>query len=455
MTIRCVSTNQTWFFRLGGGGDQASVLRNGCLCCFGLLLASSLSAAPTLLITNLPAYGSSQPLAGLVAGVDPAQYEVAVCVNVPGYGWVNKPTCANLFTAIQSDGSWTTDITTGGSDSLATRIAAFLLPSNAPLTCVQGQPFLTNVYAQSVASAIVTRPYPGPRWLSFSGYDWWVKTGTGKVGPGPNYFSGSTNNVFLDSSGNLHLKITYQSNQWACAEIVSARSFGYGSYRFQLLTDVNALDANVVLGLFTWSDDPAFAHREIDVECSRWSNPSDLRNSQFVVQPFNLAGHLVRYTVPAQLTNSTQSFIWESNSVFFQSQRGNFSPSPAASNLISSWTYTQAPPQVGDENVHLNLWLNGGNPPTNGQEVEVIIKSFQFVPPGIGSPSKLIRPRQTSHGAAFDLLTEPDRRYAIQNGQDLVNWQEQLLLLATNLSAPVQVPDPPPEPSFFRAVTLP
>ena len=451
-TIQRVVTRPAESPRRGG-----SVFGIAWRCAFflGLWLAGALSAAPVLVVTNLPAYGSSQGLGGVAAGVAPAQYSVAVCIYVPGYGWVSKPTCAGLSSRIQPDGSWTTDITTGGSDSLATRIAAFLVPSNAPLTCVQAQPFLTNLYAESVASAIVTRPYPGPRWLSFSGYDWWVKTSAGKVGPGPNYFSDSTNNVFLDGSGNLHLKVTYRSNQWTCAEIVSARSFGYGSYRFELLTDVNALDANVVLGLFTWSDDPALAHREIDVECSRWSNAGDLRNSQFVVQPYNLPGHLVRYTVPALLTNSTQSFNWESNRVVFQSQRGDFSLNPAASNLISSWTYVQAPPQPGDENVRLNLWLNGGNPPTNGQEVEVIIKSFQFVPPGTGSPAKLIRPRQTSQGAAFDLLTEPDRRYAIQNSEDLVNWQDRLLLLATNLYAPVLLPDPPPEPSYFRAVTLP
>jgi hypothetical protein len=67
--------------------------------------------------------------------------------------------------------------------------------------------------------------------LSFSGYDWWVKSSAGKVGPGPNYFSDSTNNVWTDSLGQLHLRITNRSNQWQCAELISARTFGYGSYR--------------------------------------------------------------------------------------------------------------------------------------------------------------------------------------------------------------------------------
>ena len=68
---------------------------------------------------------------------------------------------------------------------------------------------------------------------------------------------------------------------------------------------VNDINPSVVLGLFTWSDDPAYTHREIDVECGRWADPSDVNNAQYVVQPWDWPGHLVRYAVPAGLTNST------------------------------------------------------------------------------------------------------------------------------------------------------
>ena len=82
--------------------------------------------------------------------------------------------------------------------------------------------------------------------------------------------------------------------------------FGYGSYRFELDSDINNLDPNVVLGLFTWSDDPAWEYRQIDIECSRWTNPADTDNSQFVVSPYYLNGHLVRYrTAPILATRLT------------------------------------------------------------------------------------------------------------------------------------------------------
>ena len=159
---------------------------------------------------------------------------VAVYIYVPGYGWVTKPTCAQPLTTIQPNGSWSANITTGGAGDLtATRIAALLVSTNYNQPCVLGLADLpTNAYAQAIAKTVVTRPSPGVRFVSFSGYDWWVKSPTGLAGPGPNYFSDATNNVWTDTNGWLHLRITHRTNAWQCAEIISARTFGTGNYRF-------------------------------------------------------------------------------------------------------------------------------------------------------------------------------------------------------------------------------
>src|SRR5437773_1501268 len=82
----------------------------------------------------------------------------------------------------------------------------------------------------------------------------------------------------------LHLKITHSGGTWQCAEINSERTLGYGKYIFQLDSPPD-FDPNVVLGLFTWSDNNAFNNREIDIEIARWGDASDLTNAQFVVQP--------------------------------------------------------------------------------------------------------------------------------------------------------------------------
>jgi len=255
----------------------------------GLAVAASCSAraTPSIEITNVPPpFGSDANLAGRVVDASPAAYRVAVFIFVPSAGRWSKPYCNPQLTLIQPDGSWTTDITTGGADASATEITALLVGTNYAEPCVMGPPALpANVTTQAVAAATVERVNPNVRSISFSGYEWWVKDSPGLVGPGPNYFSDSTNNVCLDVQGRLHLRITNQSNQWQCAEVVTKRTFGYGSYRFELDSAVNEINPSVVLGLFTWSDDPAYSHREIDIECSRWANPGDVNNAQDVGQP--------------------------------------------------------------------------------------------------------------------------------------------------------------------------
>src|SRR6266403_915535 len=96
--------------------------------------------ASSIVFTSVPLYGSFSNLQGVVHGVDPANYRVAVFINVNGAGWFTKPTCATPLIIIQPDGTWTADITTGGSDQDATQIAAYVVPANF------NQPCVTNVF---------------------------------------------------------------------------------------------------------------------------------------------------------------------------------------------------------------------------------------------------------------------------------------------------------------------
>ena len=219
---------------------------------------------------------------------------------------------------------------------------------------------------------------PYPRTISFSGHTWSVKTSSGKVGPGPNYFSDSTNNVWVDLQGQLHLKITKSGARWYCAEVVSAESFGYGSYRFYLNSPVDALDPSVVLGLFTWDDAPDYNHRETDIEMSRWGAVNN-QNAQYVVQPYNQAGNLWRWQEPAGLPQSTHTFQWLSASVLFQSFSGLTTDTTYS---IQKFNYTQSQyvPQAGGENARMNLWLYQGRAPASRQPVEIVINKFEFVP---------------------------------------------------------------------------
>ena len=228
--------------------------------------------------------------------------------------------------------------------------------------------------AAALATPALAAGKPGyPDRVSWSGGSWQVKTSTSAVGPGPNVFAKA--NVSVDASGFLHLRVQKDgSNRWTSAEVIGPTSYGYGTYSFTVATRLDQFDPNVVLGLFTWSDKAPYAHRELDVEVAKWGSASDTTNSQFVVQPYDKAGHLVRFTSTDAL-RTLQQFEWRAGRVVFTSRRLDTGA------LIATYTYTGADvPKPGDERVRLNLWLFQGAAPTNGLATEVVVESFAFAP---------------------------------------------------------------------------
>ncbi|MFM8304468.1 MAG: hypothetical protein ACKOA9_09255 [Actinomycetota bacterium] len=204
--------------------------------------------------------------------------------------------------------------------------------------------------------------------VSFSGRTWTVKTSRSKVGPGPNVFSAA--NVTVDASGYLHLRITKSGRSWTCGEVVLNESLGYGTYEWELGSDVSNLNSRVVLGLFTWNDLPDYNHREIDFEAARWGSANDPTNAQWVVQPYGTAGNLRRFTIGSTVPTIVR-FTWRSNRIDFATVV-NGSP-------VEQWSYTGADvPVPGGENARMNLWLYQGKAPSNGQAVDVVLRRFSY-----------------------------------------------------------------------------
>ena len=209
--------------------------------------------------------------------------------------------------------------------------------------------------------------------LRFSGYDWLVKTSDSKVGPGPNYFSKDA--VELTPRG-LTLKAIERNGQVFCGEVVSKVSFGYGTYRFAVNSNVDDLAPNLVLGLFTWSDEAAYAHRELDVEISRWADPGN-DNAQFVVQPYTRAGNVERFSIPRGYSSTTYSFTWSPEKAMFRAE-ANTAAGPV---LIREHTFVGGIPKAGGENARINLWMVSGKRASPGA-VQVSIGKFEFLPLG-------------------------------------------------------------------------
>jgi hypothetical protein len=354
----------------------------------------AIASSPVIRFLSVPAYGSFDDLRGEVANVSPAGYRVAVYIYVGG--WRTKPTLAQPLTPIGSDGKWTCDITAGGNDHYATRIAAFLLPVGVNPPPASGSTTLPQI-PQAVAF-VQTERDPPPRLVSFAGYSWKVRRSDVLGVPGPNYFSDNTQDVWTDSAG-LHLTIHKRNGTWYCTEVTLNTGFGntslgYGRYVFQLRGRVDAIDPNMVIDLFTWDNAPQQNHREMDITFSRWGAPS-YHNAQYTVQPWTvIPPHRYQLNLTDQNNDLTCYLIWRPESVTFRTYRGRYlGKTPVASNLVAAWTYTGPyVPTPGKENIYITFWLYEGRPPTSGVGSEFIVTGFAWNSLATAAPSQIWQP---------------------------------------------------------------
>jgi len=213
------------------------------------------------------------------------------------------------------------------------------------------------------------------RTVDFSGYTWHVKD-VSLGGPGPNRWSDSTDSVWVDNDGKLHLKVRKIGSRWYSSEVTMQQSLGHGRYEFMLETNTEAYDPVIVAGLFTYRND----FEEIDIELTRFSNPNG-PTGWYNVQPYYNPGNQETFDLNFNGAFSTHRFDWTADTIDFRSLHGHYTEPPNSGFIINQWAYAGAdiPPDL-NEKVHINLWQHQGVDPGNGLEHELIIKSFTFTP---------------------------------------------------------------------------
>ena len=205
---------------------------------------------------------------------------------------------------------------------------------------------------------------------------------TGHGGPGPNAWD--ENNVWLDSATNLHLKISHRGGKWSCAEITMQKRLGFGRYQFQTSGRLDRFDDNVVLGLFNYptGDVGPDGTHEIDIEFARWGGATNPVGN-FTVWPAEKGmKHVTKpFAFGPAGDEATHRFIWSHDQILFQSLPGCRDDDQSE---LSRWLYRpQEPTRSLSQQampVHVNLWLFQRRPPKNGQEVELILRAFKFMP---------------------------------------------------------------------------
>jgi len=310
--------------------------------------------AQSIEFTQIPPPGSAGYVYGIVHDADRTKYGVALFIEVFGTEWT-KPTFDSPITPIQANGTFVGNIVTGGQDACAQTVSAYVVPLATDHGSIRasGQGSLPSALDQvSIAHTSALRsPVVA---LMFAGRVWQVKvTGDCVWGPGPNHFA--RDNAWVDAQGRLHLKISYVNGAWRCAEIISSESLGYGTYTFRFDSDVNGLPNPIVVGVFTYSHDPEYAHREIDVEFSNGAVVGAPQNWQFVVQPYTENDHRYRFSAPANMASSTQVITWSPGIASFKSFVGH--PTIGPRQLVLDYSVQRAiigylefnpPPSPGD-----------------------------------------------------------------------------------------------------------
>jgi Glycosyl hydrolases family 16 len=208
--------------------------------------------------------------------------------------------------------------------------------------------------------------------LEFSGLTWKIRD-DGKGSPAANFWR--RDNVRLDEKGQLHLTVRKVGDVWTCAELQTTDKFLYGKFSFEIIGRIDELDKNIVLGLFKYpQENNRDGLDEIDIEFSRWGK-SDNFNGLFTVYSDNKfqPEKSKNFNFALEGERTTHSFTRTPESVYFQSFHGN-----SWRNKFADWKFESEHISKTPMPIYLNFWLFRGQPPSDLQDAEIIIKSVKI-----------------------------------------------------------------------------
>ncbi|HLN00420.1 MAG TPA: hypothetical protein VK335_14125 [Bryobacteraceae bacterium] len=320
---------------------------------------------PAIEFTRVPVSGAGSPdkleaIEGRVSGAQPGQRIVLFARS--GMWWV-QPFANQPFTTIQPDSKWKS-LTHPGSAYAALLVdSRFHPPSTASTLPNKGDAVLAVATVEGGKAAAT------PKTLTFSGYQWEIRTSVSNRAGTINSFDAA--NAWTDQAGLLHLRISGSPGHWASGEVQLSRSLGYGSYRL-VVRDVSRLEPAAVLSFFTWDDGGPI--REMDIEISRWGEPEG-KNAQYVIQPYFVAANTKRFDAPGGTL--THWMVWETGRASFRTAHGS---SPNMRSDVAEHVFTSGIPSPGNERIHVNLYVYDNKRNPLRHESEMIIEKFEFRP---------------------------------------------------------------------------
>jgi MYXO-CTERM domain-containing protein len=231
--------------------------------------------------------------------------------------------------------------------------------------------------------ALPAHAVTGP--FAWKGYTWNPTTG-GMAGVCP----GDPANISVDATGYLHLKITKNGSTWTASEVFTNVNLGFGTYQWQIAGPIDRMDHTVVLGLFPYGPQVGIGRdgtNEIDTEFSFWNDEVPGVNADWGVYPPSAAGTHWEDDFLFSLHGgaaATTRMVWSASGIT-GTLMGGFQPLGTTANVLATTSYmpSNATSEIPQQALPLgmNLWCYKAAP-SSGQNVEIVIQDFQFVPQG-------------------------------------------------------------------------
>lgn len=235
----------------------------------------------------------------------------------------------------------------------------------APATGV-GYPFTAPTFSWS-----------GENWIARD-YDTWPSDTLGG-GPHYNLREWYSSLVQPQPDGSLKMTLENKGSYPVAAQIVSQKSYGYGTYQMTVTGDFNSFHPGIVFGsMFTYdyTDGPTGGHNEINGgEISNWDGTGITDSSNFYK---NTGGDPIvagSTRLPDGNTTITTRMKWEKDKITWDLFSGN----GTGGALLGHYVSTTNVPTPHNEQVNVNIWVKASDPDrANAPTTSVYLNSFKF-----------------------------------------------------------------------------
>lgn len=211
------------------------------------------------------------------------------------------------------------------------------------------------------------KPEANKTTITWKGQEWNIRS--------DNPYNVSTKDIWVDPTGNLHMKLRNVSGNWYNTELESSYKYKFGTFKWTVSSPLLSIDKNAVASMYIYIDDS----HGINIEATGWGDSSS-NKLWYDIQPASSSGNSYNTITPTSpyltATNVTYSFDWEPNYIHYIAKLSN-------GTTIAEWNYTNTSgiPLVSGT-VIMSTWLSNGTP-SDGKDIEVIYSDFNFTPSSV------------------------------------------------------------------------